>query len=420
MPDPKPPARTLLANAGWIVTPDPPGPDQALYTLREIVADAVLIEDERIAWVGRERAFSGEYGERIDLGGRGVTPGLIDFHAHPVFAATREAEFDLRTKGASYAEIAAGGGGILNSVKRVADTSLDGIVEFSRPNLDRALAAGTTTLEAKSGYGLDTANELKLLRAIRRLDETHPLDLVPTFLGAHEFPAKYRDNHDGYIELLIEEMIPAVVEQELAGACDIFCETGVYSVDEARRVLTAAKDAGMEVKVHADQLSPLGGAKLAVELDALSADHIEFIDRETVDLLAGGRTVAGLLPVAAHFLRMTEDPPVRDLIEAGAACALATDFNPGSAMSESMPIALHLAAIRFRVSAEEALWMATAGSARALRLDDRGAIAPGLLADLVVWDAATPEILPYHFAVNLAQLVIKRGRIAARGGRPMG
>ncbi len=413
MPEPK---TTLLINAGWIVTPDVPGPDQPLYSLRRLDADCVLLDGELISWIGK-RNTAPEASEIIDLHGAGLTPGLIDFHTHPIFAATREAEFDLRTRGASYAEIAAAGGGILNSVKRVGETSENELVELSRSRLDIALAHGTTTMEAKSGYGLSTDNELKMLRAIRTLNDTHPLDLYPTFLGAHEYPLEYKQDHEGYIRLLIDEMIPAVAEQGLAHAADIFCETGVFSVEEAHRILTAAIDHGLHVKVHADQLTPLGGTKLAVELDALSADHIEFIDDEAVTMLAKSNTVAGLLPVAAHFLRMEEDPPVRAMIERGVVCALATDFNPGSAMSQNMAMALHLAVIRFRVSAEEALWMATAGSARALRVDDRGAIVPGLLADLVAWNAASPEILPYHFGVNLSSLVIKRGKVVARHGR---
>lgn len=413
MPDTK---KTLLVNAGWVVTPDRPGPEQALYTIRRLDADSILLDGESISWIGK-RADAPDADEIIDLGGAGLTPGLIDFHSHPVFAATREAEFDLRTRGASYTEIAAAGGGILNSVKRVGETSKAELVERACPHLDLALIHGTTTLEAKSGYGLSTENELKLLRAVHDLNQTHPLDLVPTFLGAHEYPLAYKQDHEGYIRLLIDEMIPAVVAEKLAYAADIFCETGVFSVEEARRVLTAAKDHGLQVKVHADQLTPLGGTKLAVELDALSADHIEFIDDEAVEMLAGSNTVAGLLPVAAHFLRMKEDPPVRQMIEKGVVCALATDFNPGSAMSQNMALAMHLAVIRFRVSAEEALWMATAGSARALRMQDRGSIATGMLGDLVAWKAASPEILPYHFGVNLVSHVIKRGRLMVHEGR---
>ena len=271
-------------------------------------------------------------------------------------------------------------------------------------------------MRAKSGYGLSLEGEMKLLRAIRDLDHSHPIDLLPTFLGAHEYPLEFREDHEGYLALLIDKMIPQVAEEKLAVAADAFCETGVFSIEETRRVLSAAKQHGLAVKIHADQLTPLGGAKLAAELGALSADHIEFIDDEGIEALAKSETAAGLLPVAAHFLRMEQDPPVRRMIERGVTCALATDFNPGSAMSENMQLALHLAAIRFRVSAEEAIWMATAGSAKALGLDDRGILAPGFRADLVLWDAASPEMLTYHFGINQAGLVLKSGRVAARNG----
>ncbi len=408
-------ARLRIRNIGWAATPSA-GLENP-YTLRRPAIDTVLVENGTIFWAGKSSEqpdFPGA--EDLDAEGRGITPGLIDFHAHPVFAATREAEFELRTAGASYTEIAAAGGGILNSVKRVQDETVDGLCDFARPFLDNALAHGTTTMEAKSGYGLSTDGELKLLKAIAELDRTHPLDLLPTFLGAHEYPLEYRENHEGYLKLLTDEMIPAVAQSGLAVAADIFCETGVFSVEESRRVLTAAKAHGLAVKVHADQLTPLGGAKLAAELGALSADHIEFIDDEGVDILASSGTVAGLLPVAAHFLRMHEDPPVRAMIERGAICALATDFNPGSAMCENMQMALHLAAIRFRVTAEEAIWMATAGSAKALGLSDRGALEPGQRADLVLWNVPSPAMLPYHFGINHAGIVVKGGRVVARNG----
>lgn len=272
-------SRLRIHNIGWAASAkvDLANP----YTLDSLNVDVLHIEDERISWMGAgddEPTFDADI--ELDAVGRGLTAGLIDFHAHPVFAATREHEFALRTRGASYAEIAAAGGGILNSAKRVAEASIDQLVEHSRPFADSALCHGTTTWEAKSGYGLSTEGELKLLRAIRELDISHPMDFVPTFLGAHEYPLEYREDHEGYIRLIIEKMLPKVAEEKLAVACDIFCETGVFSVEEARRILTAAKQHGLEVKVHADQLTPLGGSKLAAELGALSADHIEFIDDE--------------------------------------------------------------------------------------------------------------------------------------------
>lgn len=410
----------LLVNIGWLATPQP-FDSQELYTIETLDADALLIEGETITWIGKEKDYQGpSNAERIDLDGRGITPGFIDFHAHPVFATTRAEEFQLRTKGASYQEIAAAGGGILNSTKKVAAASEEELASFSRRFLDNALTHGTTTLEAKSGYGLSPETEYKLLRTIRTLNETHPLDLVPTFLGAHEYPLEYKENHEGYIKLLTEEMIPTVAKENLAEACDIFCETGVFSIEDARRILTCAKEHGLKIKVHADQLTPLGGSKLAAELGALSADHIEFIDDESIRAMKESGTVAGLLPSASHFLRMEQDPPVRKMIENGVICALATDFNPGSAMSENMQMTVHFGVIRFRISAEEALWMATAGSAIALDKKDRGVIAPGYLADLVAWDMDSLAQMPYHFGINHVSDVFKRGTQVVREGRLVG
>jgi imidazolonepropionase len=408
--------KRLIFNIGWIASPT-----DKLYNIDRIDADSILIEDEKISWIGNlSDISSSEDIDKIDARGMGVTPGLIDFHTHPVFAKTREAEFDLRTKGATYAEIAAAGGGILNSTKRVAEASEEDLYTNAKPFVNSALKHGTTTLEAKSGYGLNPENEYKLLKVIRELDKKLPMDLIPTFLGAHEFPLEYRENHEGYLKILTEEMIPTVAKEKLAEACDIFCETGVYSLEETRKILSCAKEYGLKIKVHADQLTPLGGTKLAAELGALSADHIEFIDEAGMDALLESGTVAGLLPVAAHFLRMKEDPPVRKMIEKGITCALATDFNPGSSMCENMQMALHLATIRFRVTAEEAFWMATMGSAKALDLYDRGEIQAGKLADLVLWDAASLEMLPYHFGVNQVDSVIKRGEVVVKGGKILG
>ncbi len=408
--------KRLIQNIGWMASPT-----EKLYCVDRIDADSILIEDEKISWIGNLSDFSSSDDiDKIDAKGMGVTPGLIDFHTHPVFAKTREAEFDLRTKGATYAEIAAAGGGILNSTKRVAEASEEDLYNNAKPFVNSALKHGTTTLEAKSGYGLNPENEYKLLKVIHELDKNLPIDLIPTFLGAHEFPLEYRENHEGYLKILTEEMIPTVAKEKLADACDIFCETGVYSLDETRKILSCAKEYGLKIKVHADQLTPLGGTKLAAELGALSADHIEFIDEAGMDALLESGTVAGLLPVAAHFLRMQEDPPVRRMIEKGITCALATDFNPGSSMCENMQMALHLATIRFRVSAEEAFWMATMGSAKALDLNDRGEIQAGNLADLVLWDAASLEMLPYHFGVNNVHSVVKRGEVVVMKGQLLG
>lgn len=409
--------KVLYQNAGWIATPERFS-SRSIYNIRLLDADAIMVENGIIRQVGKKNDFTAEpIDQRVDLQGMGVTPGLIDFHTHPVFAATREEEFELRTMGASYTEIAESGGGILNSAKKLRVAEKNELIDHASKFLNNALRHGTTTMEAKSGYGLEPEAEYKMLRSIRTLNEIHPLDLVPTFLGAHEYPAEYKQDHEGYIKLLTEKMIPYVAAQKLAQACDIFCETGVFSLEESRRILTVAKEHGLKIKVHADQLTPLGGTKLAAELGALSADHIEFIDEEAIQALREAGTVAGLLPVAAHFLRMKEDPPVRKMIDSGVVCALATDFNPGSAMCESMQMAIHLAVIRFRITAEEALWMATAGSARALGLVDRGWIGEEALADFVVWNTNSVKKIPYHFGINHVNKVVKAGKIVVDDGR---
>ncbi len=409
--------RRFYTGAGWITTPEPLHNSHDLYRFQTLNADSILVDNDTITWVGRAGdAPEHADAEIIQLNGMGVTPGLIDFHAHPVFADTREEEFQLRTQGVTYAEIAAAGGGILNSVKKLRATDERVLVERTRNYLDNALAYGTTTMEAKSGYGLQPEAEYKMLRVIRSLNDSHAIDLIPTFLGAHEFPPEYREDHEGYIQLLINEMIPEIASKNLAESCDIFCETGVYSLEDTKRILSAAKKHGLKVKVHADQLTPLGGTVLASELNALSSDHLEFIDDAGIAALQKSGTVAGLLPLASHFLRMPEDPPVRKMIDAGVTCALATDFNPGSAMCESMQMVIHFAVIRFRITAEEAFWMATAGSAKALELTDRGWLGDGALADFVVWNARNLQIIPYHFGVNLAQMVVKRGEVVVRNG----
>jgi imidazolonepropionase len=361
---------------------------------------AVLVRDGRIAAVGAEAELRAAAPQAtiVECGGGVITPGFVDSHTHAVFGGWRAAEFALRARGVSYMEIARGGGGINASVRDVRARSEDELVELSRARLQEMMRLGTTTVEIKSGYGLDTASELKQLRVVQRLQQQLPIRLVPTFLGAHEFPPEYREQRERYVDLLVEEMIPAVAAERLAVFCDVFMEPGVFNATQTRRVLTAGMAHGLTPKLHADELENSGGAELSVELEAASADHLGAVSVSGIRALASGRTVATLLPATLLFLGRTQYAPARRLIDAGATVALATDFNPGSAPSPSMPLVLALACAQMRMDPLEAIVAATAGGARALRLTDAtGTVAPGGPADLVLWGVPDHNEIPYRF-----------------------
>ncbi len=373
---------------------------------------AVAVEDGRIAAVGGEAALAASYraADVVDCAGGVVTPGFVDSHTHAVFGRWRPDEYALRCRGVPYMEIARRGGGINASVSDLRQRSEDELVALSRPRLRSMLEQGTTTVEVKSGYGLRTEDELKMLRVVRRLDAEGPWRLIPTFLGAHEFPAEYRDRRDAYVDLVVEEMIPAVAGEGLAVFCDVFMEPGVFDGAQTRRVLDAARRHGLVSKLHADELESSGGAELAVELGAASADHLGAVSEAGIAALASSRTVATLLPATLFFLGSSRYAPARALLEAGATVALATDFNPGSAASPSMPLTMTIACSQMGMDPTEALHAATVGGARALRLDDgSGTLAPGAPADLVLWEAESHDELPYRFGVSLAAGVWKGG-----------
>jgi len=368
----------------------------AAGSLEEVQRDAVIDKTTNI----------------IDAQGKVVTPGFVDPHTHPVFAATREEEFELRVKGASYQEIADSGGGIRNSVRRFRATSNDQLTKNAQRVLDRMLSYGTTTIEAKSGYGLSLEDEVRSLQIIKDLNENHPIDLVPTFLGAHEVPDEYRDNREEYIRILTEEMIPRVAEGNLAEFCDVFCEEGVFDIEESRRILSTAKAYGLRLKLHADELSPFGGAELAAELGATSADHLVAISQVGIDRMKEAGVVAVLLPGTTFSLGYDKYAPARRMIEAGLPIALATDCNPGSSMTENMQMILSLASTQMRMTAAEGFCAATINSAYAIgRGEEVGSLEPNKLADLVIWDTENYKEIPYHYGVNLVKTVIKRGRV---------
>ncbi len=373
---------------------------------------AVAVGDGRIAAVGPEAELTSRFpdAERVPCGGGVITPGFVDSHTHAVFGRWRAEEYAMRCRGVPYMEIARQGGGINASVHDLRARSEDELVELTRPRLQEMLRLGTTTAEVKSGYGLTSEDELKMLRAIRRLDEEGPLDLVPTFLGAHEVPPEHRGRRSRYLELVIQEMIPAVAEAGLAVFCDVFMEPGVFNPVEARRILEAGLAHGLWPKLHADELENSGGAELAIELSAASADHLGQVSDAAIRMFPRSGTVATLLPGTLFFLGQKQYAPGRRLLDAGATVALATDYNPGSAPSPSMPLILTLACSQMGFDPLEALVAATAGGARALRLEDgRGTLRPGAPADLVLWDVADYREIPYRFGVNRLRAVWKRG-----------
>lgn len=399
----------LFTNAAQVVTCESTDEDAVL------TAGAVAVEDGVIVAVGPAGDLGRRYldAERVDCAGGVLTPGLVDSHTHAVFGRWRADEYALRARGVPYMEIARQGGGINASVRDLRERSVDELVSLTRRRLRSLLELGTTTAEVKSGYGLTTADELKMLRVIRRLDGEGPLDLVATFLGAHEVPPEYAGRRGEYVELVVAEMIPRVAEEGLARFCDVFMEPGVFNGDEARRILEAGREHGLVPKLHADELEWSGGAELAAELGAASADHLGAISDEGIAALAGSDTVATLLPGTLFFLGKTAFAPARRLLDAGAEVALATDFNPGSSASPNLPLIMTMACSRMGMSPLEALVAATRAGARALRLEDRGTLVPGSRADLVVWDTADYREIPYRYGVRLARSVWKGGREVA-------
>ncbi|MFO1131234.1 MAG: imidazolonepropionase [Hyphomicrobiales bacterium] len=371
---------------------------------------AILIEGSRIAWVGpRSEAPSGH--EATDCEGRLATPGLIDCHTHLVYGGSRAHEFEQRLTGVSYAEIAKAGGGIASTVRMTRSASEADLAASALRRLDALLAEGVTTIEVKSGYGLDRDTEMKMLKVARELGQWRPVEVVTSYLGAHALPPEFKDNRTGYLNLVCNEVMPAVAQATLADAVDAFCEGIAFSVAETRRVFETAKSLGLPVKLHAEQLSDLGGSKLAAEFGALSVDHIEYLDQAGLEAIARSGTVAVLLPGAFYYLREKQAPPVAALRQAGVPLAVATDLNPGTSPVHSLLTAMNMACVLFGLTPEEALRGVTDNAAKALGLYDRGLLTPGMKADIVLWNAERPGDLAYPLGYNPLAAVIHNGDV---------
>mgnify|MGYP000969600863 CR=1 FL=1 len=379
-----------------------------------MVDGAVAILGDKILAVGPVEQVSNQVelnsAKIIDAGGRLVTPGLIDPHTHVVHCGSREMEYGMRLAGTPYIEILKAGGGILNSVCKVRQASVAEMVAQTKKSLRRMLSFGVTTVEAKSGYGLDTESELRMLQAMEILNHIQPVDLVPTFMGAHAIPEEYKDNSDEFVRIVIEEMLPQV--KDLACFCDVFCEDHVFSIEQTRQILAAAREHGLGLKLHADELAPTGGAQLAAEMGAVSADHLLCTDKDGIAALAASDTIAVLLP-GTSFNLMSDYAPAREMLEAGVAIALSTDYNPGSCPTENLQLIMALGCLKLGLSPSQVLAAVTINAAHAINRADRiGSLEAGKQADLVIFDTDNEAYLPYHFGINHTWLVVKSGKVA--------
>src|SRR4030066_605555 len=378
---------------------------------------ALAVKNGKIVWIGKTNELSKSWvlkrnGKEFDATGKVVMPGLIDSHTHIVFGGSRENEFEQRLQGLSYLEIAERGGGILSTVEATRKASFEDLFLLGKRRLNRMLSKGVTTIEAKSGYGLSLQDEMKILKVMKALKEIHPMEIVPTFLGAHTLPKEFRNDRTGYMDLLIEEMIPEVAQEGVAEFCDVFCEEKAFTLEESKKILETGKRYGLKPKIHADQLSPGGGAELAAEVGAFSADHLEYVSQEGIKKMAEIGVIAVLLPGASFFLSMKKLPPAREMIQKGVCVSLATDLNPGSSMTESLPLMMTMGCTMYKMVPREVIRGTTVHAARSMgREKEMGSLEAGKQADILLLDIPNYRYLPYHFGVDHVELVIKKGRI---------
>ena len=410
-------ADLLIVNADELITlaggNQKPRIGRQMRELGIIPHGALAVKDGRIVTVGKTievtKAFKAE--NVISANGKIVMPGFVDPHTHLVFAGFREDEFQLRVEGASYMEILSSGGGILKTVRETRKANVERLVDFGLKRLDVMLEYGTTTVEAKSGYGLTTKDELKILEATKRINQLHCVDVVPTFLGAHAIPPEYKANPHDYVNLIIEETIPKVAEKRLAEFCDVFCEKNVFSLEQSKRILVAGKNYGLKPKVHADEMSTLGGAELAADLGAVSADHLLFSSVEGIKAMANKGVIAVLLPAAAFSLMIGRYADARLMIDLGVPVALGTDFNP-NCLVENMQLIIAFACHFMKLTSAEALTATTINAAHAIgKANEVGSLEVGKKADIIILDVPNHKFLGYHFGVNLVDKVVKNGRI---------
>ena len=406
--------RLLIKNIGWLQTPagsySHKGSKQGKNL--KLKDAAIAVEDGIIREITEDGKLpEGEFDQEIDAEGKLATPGFVDGHTHLVFGGYRQNEIPMKLAGAGYLDILRAGGGILDTVRKTREASFEELYAKSEGFLDEMLNMGITTCEAKSGYGLDMENELKMLEVIKALGEKHPMDVVPTFMGAHAIPPEYEGRGDEYIEMLCSEVIPEVRKRGLAEYCDVFCEDSVFNAEQSRKYMEKAREYGFELKIHADEIEDIGGSRLAGELEAVSAEHLIAAGESGMDSMAAGGTTAMLLPATSFYLGKTY-APARTMIDKGIPVAIASDFNPGSCPSLNLQLAVNLGYLRYKMTPEEILTAVTINPACAINRGDLvGTIEEGKQADIVIWDAPDFEMLCYRFVSNLADKIIKKGEL---------
>ena len=393
-----------LMNIGQLVTFD-----SILNKMIRLENPEIIIEEGKIYDIGYKLGPSDKL---FDCSNMLVTPGFVDPHTHPVFLNYRDSEFNMRIKGASYEEISEAGGGIINSIEDVRNTSKSDLVFKVKQRMDRFIKLGTTTVECKSGYGLDKDSEIKSLKVIHEVNRSHQIDMVPTFMGAHTFPVEYKNDHDGYVDLICNEILPEIAKQNLARFNDVFCENGFFNISQTERIINEGRKLGLYPRIHADEFEDSGAAKLAGQLNVLSADHLMAVSKDGIQALADHNVIATLLPGTTFFLGKTEYAPCKEIQDSGIDIALASDFNPGSCNIQSMAFIITLSCIYLKMDILDAIKSSTYISAKSLMLENQiGSIEKGKNADIIVWRFNKPEQIPYYFLQNSIKSVFKNGKV---------